>query len=145
MFKDLEKDIFEAMKAKDKLKIDVLRMLKAGIKQTSIDEGKEIDNEMFLSEVLKGIKTRKESLDIFEKQNRDDLADKTKEELDILEKYLPKQLTDNEAKKIIADIITKLNATSIKDMGKVMKEASAELKGSYDLKKVSELVKEKLM
>ena len=87
---------------------------------------------------------RKDSITEFEKGGRKDLVDKTQAEIDILMKYLPEQLSHDEVKKIIDEVFTEVKPTSVKDMGKVMKEATAKLKGKADMKEVSTIVKEKL-
>ena len=92
----------------------------------------------------KQIKTRKESILEFEKGNREDLIDKTNEEIKILEQYMPEQLSEDEINNIIDEIITSINATSIKQMGLVMKEASSKLKGKADMKLVNNIIKSKL-
>lgn len=144
MINELEEAIKKAMKEHDKEKLATLRMVKAGIKQAVIDEKKEENDELFISEVLKQIKSREESLTIFKEQNREDLSSKTEKELAILKEFLPKQLSLEEATKVIEDIIKELGATSIRDMGKVMKEVSSKLKGQFDLSKASSIIKEVL-
>lgn len=144
MIKELEEAIKLAMKEHDKEKLATLRMVKAGIKQAVIDEKKEENDELFISEILKQIKSREESLAIFKEQSRDDLSTKTEKELHVLKAFLPKQLSDEEAIALIKKIIADLGATSIKDMGNVMKEVSSKLKGQFDLKKASSIIKETL-
>ena len=144
MVEQLNKDMIEAMKAKDKDRLTVIRMVKAALKQEQIDHKKEINDELLIDVVNKQIKMRKDSITEFEKGGRKDLVDKTQAEIDILMKYLPEQLSHDEVKKIIDEVFAEIKPTSVKDMGKVMKEATARLKGKADMKEVSTIVKEKL-
>ena len=142
MVEQLNKDMIDAMKAKDKDRLTVIRMVKAALKQEQIDHKKEINDDLLIDVVNKQIKMRKDSITEFEKGGRKDLVDKTQAEIDILMKYLPEQLSHDEVKKIIDEVFTEVKPTSVKDMGKVMKEATAKLKA--DMKEVSTIVKEKL-
>lgn len=144
MVEQLNKDMIDAMKAKDKDRLTVIRMVKAALKQEQIDHKKEINDDLLIDVVNKQIKMRKDSITEFEKGGRKDLVDKTQAEIDILMKYLPEQLSHDEVKKIIDEVFTEVKPTSVKDMGKVMKEATAKLKGKADMKEVSTIVKEKL-
>ena len=144
MVEQLNKDMIDAMKAKDKDRLTVIRMVKAALKQEQIDHKKEINDELLIDVVNKQIKMRKDSITEFEKGGRKDLVDKTQAEIDVLMKYLPEQLSHDEVKKIIDEVFTEVKPTSVKDMGKVMKEATAKLKGKADMKEVSTIVKEKL-
>lgn len=145
MLERITNDIKEAMKSKDTLKLQTLRMLKGSIDLERIN--KKLDNvsdDDIVVIIGKQIKTRKESIAEFEKGNRQDLIDKTNDEIKILEKYMPEQLSEEEITNIINEIITSVNASSIKDMGNVMKEASAKLKGKADMSLVSQIIKNKL-
>ena len=144
MVEQLNKDMIDAMKAKDKDRLTVIRMVKAALKQEQIDHKKEINDDLLIDVVNKQIKMRKDSITEFEKGGRKDLVDKTQAEIDILMKYLPEQLSHDEVKKIIDEVFTEVKPTSVKDMSKVMKEATAKLKGKADMKEVSTIVKEKL-
>ena len=144
MVEQLNKDMIDAMKAKDKDRLTVIRMVKAALKQEQIDHKKEINDDLLIDVVNKQIKMRKDSITEFEKGGRKDLVDKTQAEIDILMKYLPEQLSHDEVKKIIDEVFTEVKPTSVKDMGKIMKEATAKLKGKADMKEVSTIVKEKL-
>ena len=144
MVEQLNKDMIDAMKAKDKDRLTVIRMVKAALKQEQIDHKKEINDDLLIDVVNKQIKMRKDSITEFEKGGRKDLVDKTQAEIDVLMKYLPEQLSHDEVKKIIDEVFTEVKPTSVKDMGKVMKEATAKLKGKADMKEVSTIVKEKL-
>ena len=144
MVEQLEKDLIEAMKAKEKERLAVIRAVKAGLKQEQIDHKKEINDELLIEVVSRQIKMRKESIVEFEKGNRQDLIDQTKAEIDILMKYLPEQLSEEEVLKVIDEIFAEVKPEGQKDMGRVMKEANAKLKGKADMKTVSNIIKEKL-
>lgn len=144
MVEKLEKDMIEAMKAKDKDRLTVIRMVKASLKQEQIDHKKEINDDLLIDVVNKQIKMRKDSITEFEKGGRQDLIDKTQAEINVLLEYLPEQLSQEEIIKVIDDIFAEVNPTGPKDMGKVMGLAQAKLKGKADMKEVSTIIKEKL-
>mgnify|MGYP004458374363 FL=1 len=144
MVEKLDKDMIEAMKAKDKEKLTVIRMVKASLKQEQIDHKKEINDDLLIDVVNKQIKMRKDSITEFEKGNRADLVEKTQNEIDILMAYLPEQLSNEEVIKVIDEIFAEVKPESQKDMGKVMKEAQAKLKGKADMKEVSTIIRERL-
>lgn len=144
MLEQLNKDMIEAMKAKEKERLTVIRMVKASIKQEVIDHKKEENDDLLIEVVSKQIKMRKDSIAEFEKANRTDLVEKTQSEIDILTKYLPEQLSLEEVEKIIDEIFDIVKPEGKKDMGKVMKEATSKLKGKADMKKVSEIISSKL-
>ena len=144
MVEKLDKDMIEAMKSKDKDRLVVIRMVKAALKQEQIDHKKEINDDLLIDVVNKQIKMRKDSITEFEKVNRTDLVEKTQKEIDVLMAYLPEQLSKEEVEKIINEIFEEVKPESQKDMGKVMKEAQAKLKGKADMKEVSTIIREKL-
>ena len=144
MVEQVEKDMIAAMKAGEKEKLTVIRMVKAALKQEQIDHKKEINDELLIDVVNKQIKMRKDSIAEFEKASRTDLVDKTQSEIDLLMKYLPEQLSTEEVNKIIDEIFEEVKPEGQKDMGKVMKEAQAKLKGKADMKEVSSIIREKL-
>ena len=144
LVQELDKEIIEAMKAKDSVRIATLRGVKGAIKLQSIDHKKEINDELLIDVVSKEIKSRNESIKEFEKGNRQDLIDKTKEEIDILSKYLPEQLSHDELMNLIDSVFVKVNPTSAKDMGLIMKELTPLVKGKCDMKEVSLIIKDKL-
>jgi len=144
MVEQLEKDMIEAMKSKDKDRLTVIRMVKAALKQEQIDHKKEINDDLLIDVVNKQIKMRKDSIAEFEKGARQDLIDKTQAEIDILMAYLPEQLSTEEVNKIIDEIFEEVKPEGQKDMGRVMKEAQAKLKGKADMKEVSSIIREKL-
>ena len=144
MLDKLNKDMIEAMKAKDKDKLTVIRMVKAAIKQEVIDHKKEENDDLLIDVVNKQIKMRRDSISEFEKGDRSDLIEKTQSEIDILMNYLPEQLSDTEVEEIINNVFDEVKPESMKDMGKVMGMVTPKVKGRYDMKKVSELIRSKL-
>ena len=144
MVEQLENDMIAAMKAGEKEKLTVIRMVKAALKQEQIDHKKEINDELLIDVVNKQIKMRKDSIAEFEKANRTDLVDKTQSEIDILTTYLPEQLSTEEVEKIINDIFEEVKPVGMKDMGKVMGLAQGKLKGKADMKEVSTIIRNKL-
>ncbi len=144
MVEQLEKDMIEAMKNKDKERLVVIRMVKASLKQEQIDRKKEINDDLLIDVVNKQIKMRKDSISEFEKGNRQDLINKTQKEIDVLMAYLPEQLDEKEVLNIIDEIFSEVKPTSQKDMGTIMGLAQAKLKGKADMKTVSSIIKEKL-
>ena len=144
MVEKLDKDMIEAMKNHEKERLAVIRAVKAGLKQEQIDHKRELNDELLIDVVNRQVKMRKESIAEFEKGNRQDLIDQTQSEIDILMKYLPEQLSSEEVNKIIDEIFDEVKPESQKDMGKVMKEAQAKLKGKADMKEVSTIIRERL-
>ena len=142
----INNDIKAAMLAKNEIALRSLRAVKAAILLAKTAEGakNEISADEEMKILQKLVKQRKDSLDIYEKQNRTDLAVIEKEEISIIEKYLPAQLSAEELKTIVANIITEIGATSAADMGKVMGVASKQLAGKADGKAISAIVKELL-
>ena len=136
--------MYAAMKAKDKDRLTVIRMLKAALDKERIDKKIEITDEVFISVLEKQVKMRNDSIEEFKKAGREELVEKTLGELEVLKKYLPEALSEDEVMGIINDAITKLEATTMKDMGKVMSEVSPKVKGRYDMKEVSSIIKSKL-
>jgi uncharacterized protein len=136
----------EAMKAKNEAALRGLRAIKAEIikAKTEPGAGGEIDEATEQKFLQKMMKQRKDSLEIFEKQGRQDLAIKEKEEMAIIERFLPKQLSEAEIKNAVAKIIAETGATSVADMGKVMGIASKQLAGIADGKTISNIVKQLL-
>ncbi len=138
-------DLKAAMKSKDQAALRAIRAIKASILLFKTNgSGKELDEAGEIKMVQKLIKQRQDSLDIFNKQGRDDLAMIEKEEIEVLQRYLPKQLSADEIKPIIKKIISDTGATGMKDMGKVMGIATKQLAGQADGKTVSGLVRELL-
>ncbi len=136
----------EAMKTKNESLLRGLRAIKAEIikAKTEPGAGGEIDEAVELKLLQKMVKQRKDSLEIFEKQGRADLAEKEKEEITTIEKFLPKQLDEAAIKEAVSKIITEAGASSMADMGKVMGIASKQLAGKADGKTISTVVKDLL-
>lgn len=141
----IDAELKEALKAKDGICVSTLRMLKAGMHNLAIDKRVEkLEDKDVISIVAKQIKQHHDSIEGFEKGNRQDLVDKEKAELAILEVYMPKQLSADELKALIKTMIEKVDAKGRADMGKVMKAVMEEAKGQVDGKLVSQLVSEEL-
>lgn len=135
-------DLKTAMKAKDQVALRSIRAIKAAILLAKTDgSGTALNEESEIKILQKLVKQRKDSLDIYDKQGREDLAEKEKGEIEIIERYLPKQLSTEELTGIMKEIIEKVGATSMRDMGKVMGMASKQLAGKADGKAISAVVK----
>lgn len=140
----IAKDIVTAMKEKDKVTLETLRMVKGAIQMEEIKVKKELTDDDIALVIGKQIKTRKESIEEFKKGNREDLISKTTEEIKVLEKYMPEQLSLEEIDAIVTKAISELGASMPSDMGKVMGKVTPLLKGKADMGLVSKLVKDKL-
>ena len=140
----INNDIKESMKIKDKETLSVLRMVKGSIQLEEISKKKELNDDDVISVISKQIKTRKDANSEFEKGNRQDLIDKNNAEISILNRYMPEQLESDEIEKIIDENMKKLNVTTTKQMGILMKEISPLLKGKADMGLVSNIIKSKL-
>ena len=136
-------DLKIAMLAKDEKSLRALRAIKAAIivAKTAQGAGGEVKEEEETKLLQKLVKQRKDSLEIYEKQNREDLAGKEREEIEVIEKFLPKQMDENELKEVISKIISEAGATSSADMGKVMGMANKQLAGKADGKTIAAIVK----
>lgn len=132
-------DMKEAMKAKDKVRKNVLTMLRSAIKQKEVDERLELEDADVLDIIAKQIKQKKDSIDDFEKGNRQDLIDLTNEEIKILLDYLPPQLSDEELDEIVKEAVSISGAQSKKDMGKLMALVMPKVKGKADGKHVNQI------
>ncbi len=144
MYDKIKQDIVSAMKEKNTLKLQTLRGIKGDADLEHINKGVEVNDELMIAVLSRGIKTRKESIVEFEKGKRQDLIDKTLEEINLLQTYLPAQLSKEELDKTIDEVFKKVNPKSEKDMGLIMKELTPLVKGKADMKGVSSLIKEKL-
>ncbi len=140
LIQQLDQDMKAAMKEKDKETLSTIRMVRAAIKKVEIDKRKELNDEDVFEILVREIKQRKDSLNEYEKAGRTDLAAKEKQEINILSKYLPEQLTEEELRQIVTDAIAKTGATSKKEMGKVMGAVLPQVKGRADSKLVNQLV-----
>ena len=137
-------DVKTAMRSKDKERLGVLRLITAAFKQKEVDERIELDDTMVLAIMNKMTKQIRDSIDQFEQAGRDDLVAKEAFELEIIQEYLPAQLTEDEISLIIAECVEASGAESAKDMGKVMGLLKPRLQGRADMGKVSGLVKQQL-
>ena len=141
---ELMKDLKDAMRDKDVVKKDTVQMVRAAILQIEKDKGIEVDDAKITEIIAKEVKGKKDALIDFEKGGRQDLIDQTNTEIEILSKYLPKQLSKEEIEEIVKNIISELGATSMKDMGPVMKEAKNKIGAGADGRAINEVVKELL-
>ena len=137
----INNDIKTAMKAKDKETLAVLRMIKSAIQAAEIDKKEELNAEEELTILAREAKQRRESLAEFVKAGRDELVAKTEAEIEIVERYLPKQLSVEEVKEVIATVAEKIGATTQKEFGKLMGAVMQELKGKADGNVIKEQVK----
>ena len=137
----LNNDIKTAMKAKDKETLAVLRMIKTAVQAAEIDKKEELNPEEELTILAREAKQRRESLAEFVKAGRDELVAKTEAEIEIVERYLPKQLSVEEVKEVIATVAEKIGATTQKEFGKLMGAVMQELKGKADGNVIKEQVK----
>ena len=143
----LQEELKRAMLARDVLKTSVLRMVISAIGYYEIQKGGagyEATDEDVLAVIQKEVKQRKDSIEQFGKANREDLVDKEKKELEMLQKYLPEQMGEEEIKKLVIEVIKETNASTLQDMGKVMGALMPKLKGKADGGMVSKIVKEEL-
>ncbi|MCB0665473.1 MAG: GatB/YqeY domain-containing protein [Saprospiraceae bacterium] len=138
-------DLKEAMKSKDQASMRAIRAIKSAILLRKTDgSGKEIDHEDEIKLLQKLVKSRKESLEIYLKQKREDLAKVEEEEINVIERYLPVAMTEEEAEAMVSQIISETGANSMKDMGSVMSAATSRAAGRVDGKLLAQLVRKKL-
>ncbi|NLJ99537.1 MAG: GatB/YqeY domain-containing protein [Tissierellia bacterium] len=128
----LMEDLKDSMRNKDTVKKNTITMIRAAIKQKEVDERIELEDEAILDIISKQLKERNNAIEDFKKGDRQDLVDTTKEEIEILLNYLPKQLTEEEVKEIVAKTIDEVNAKSMKDIGVVMQSVMPKVKGRAD-------------
>ena len=140
----LKEDLKTAMRDKDIVKRDSIRAINTMIKQIEVDERKDLNDEDVIKLIQKGIKQREEAIAQYKEASREDLASKEQEQLDIFKEYLPKQLSDEELESGMKEIISEVGATTIKDMGKVMGNATKKFAGVADGKRINEMVKKLL-
>lgn len=133
-------ELTAAMKARDAERLSTLRMLQSSFKYQQIEVGHELSDEEAMTVIRKAVKQRLDSIEQFTKGNRPELAEKERREMELLKTWLPPELTDEEIETGVREIVTSTGAQSKKDMGKVMKEASAKYKGRVDGKKIQEIV-----
>ena len=136
----LAEDLKESMKSKDKVRKNVVTMIRAAIKQREVDERVELGDAEIIDIIAKQVKQKRDSIDDFQKGNRLDLVDLTNEEIKILLNYLPPQLSEEELEQIIKYAIKETNAQTKKDLGKLMAVVMPKVKGKADGKQVNQIV-----
>lgn len=136
----VREDMTAAMKAQEKERLSVLRMLQTALKNEQINVGHPLSDEETLTVIRKAVKQRQDSIEQYTNASRAELADKERSEMELLKTYLPADLSDEDIEAGLREIIASTGAQSKKDMGKVMKEATARFKGRVDGKKIQELV-----
>lgn len=140
----INQDAKEALKSKDTLTLNVLRMLKSEIRYKEIERGSELSDDDVISVLSTAIKKRKDSIQQFEKGGRDDLASKEKQELTVVTNYMPEQVSEEELSQIVSQAISEEGATGASDLGKVMKLVMPKVRGRADGKKVNQMVSSQL-
>lgn len=140
----LMEDLKTAMKEKDEIKKNTVQMVRAAILQIEKDKGIKVEDEKIIEIIAKEVKGKKDALIDFEKGGREDLVAQTNQEISILQEYLPKQLTSEEIKLEVEKIISQIGATSMKDMGAVMKAAKEKIGAGADGRSINEVVKKLL-
>lgn len=144
MLEKFKSELINAMKEKDKIKLNTLRAVKGAMQLEVINNKKEESEELLLDVINKQIKMRNDSISEFEKAGRDDLISSYKAEIDILNEYMPEMLSDEELNKIIEDAINKTGASNVKEMGLVMREITPVIKNRCDMKEVTNIIRGKL-
>jgi uncharacterized protein YqeY len=140
----INNDMINYMKSKDSFALGVVRMVKGAIQLEKINLKRDLNDDEVIAVISKQIKMRNDSIAEFTKVNRTDLVDQYKKEIELLNKYMPEQLTEDEINTIIDEAFVKINPTSSKDMGLIMREISPKLKGRADMGKVNSIIKERL-
>ena len=144
LLKKLQDEMKTAMKSGEKDRLSVIRMLISEIKKVQIDKKKELSDEEIIQVLQRYAKQRKESIKQYREAGREDLAQKEETELKVVQEFLPKPLSEEEIEKIIEQVIAETGASSMKDMGRVMKSVMEKIKGRADGSVVSSIVKKKL-
>ena len=147
LYETISNDMKEAMKAHDKDSLNTIRLLKSAIDLYLVNnklERNHASDDVVIDVVSKQVKTHKESIEEFKKGNRQDLVDGLLKEIELLSKYLPEQLSEEEVRKEIDKVFDKIKPTSMKDMGALMKELTPILKGKADMSQVNAIIREKL-
>lgn len=144
LLEKIQADLKESLKAKDGAKVSTIRFLMSAIHNAKIEKGQELSDEDVVDVVQKQIKQRKESITEFVKGNRADLVEKETKEMEILQEYLPEQLSESEIEELVDKVVKNTSASSLGDMGEVMGKVSGELRGKADMSQVSKIVRKKL-
>ncbi len=140
----LNEEMKQAMKAKDKNRLSAIRMVRGAVRDKEINSQVELDDDGVLEVIANQIKKRKDALEQLSKSNRDDLVDAEMEQINTLQAFLPAQLSQDEIEAVVTDAIEELGATSMRDMGKVMGKLVPQLRGKADNSVVSQIVRQKL-
>ena len=144
MLDTIIKDLTTAMKEQNKFKLSVLRMLKSALQMEKISKKHDLSDEEVITVIKRQVKTRKDSMEEYKKYNKEEEVQNLTKEIEILNEYLPAEMSDEDINKALDAIFEELKPESIKDMGKVMKEATAKIGASADMSKVSNLVRSRL-
>lgn len=140
----INEDMKSAMRSKDVALLGTIRLIQAAIKQKEVDERILVDDRSIISIIEKMLKQRNDSIEAFEKANRTDLVEKEEFEVSVLKNYMPEQMNAEEVEKIIQEVIKKIGASSMKEMGPVMAQAKEILSGKANMAEVSKIIKAKL-
>ncbi len=136
-------ELKEAMKSGDKFKLSVLRMLKSALQLEKINQREDLTDDKIMAVIKKQVKIRKDSMEEFKKYNKSEEVEKLEQEIAILNEYLPEEMSEEEINKVIDEVFDIIKPTSMKDMGKVMKELNTKITNA-DMSLVSKLVKERI-
>lgn len=140
----IQDDMKAALRAQDKPRLGVVRLILAAIKQVEVDERIEVDDPRMIQILNKMIKQRRDSIAQYDQAKRDDLADQERLEVKIIQTYLPEPLSEAEIDRVLSEVIEKVGATSVKDMGKVMAELKERIQGRTDMTQISAKIKARL-
>lgn len=145
MFDQIKNDLLNTMKSGDKFRLDVIKMLKSAIQMETIEAKKDLTDDEVIAVIKREVKKRNSSIEEYTKYGKTEMVESLKKEVDILSEYLPASLSAEEVEKVIDEVIKEVGATSIKDMGTVIKKVGAKIGTQTDMGTVSEIVKEKLV
>lgn len=140
----IQEDMKTALRAQDKQRLGVVRLILAAIKQVEVDERIELDDKRTTQILNKMIKQRRDSIAQYDQAKRDDLADQERLEVEIIQTYLPEPLSEADVDRMLSEVITKVGATSVKDMGKVMAELKERIQDRADMTQISAKIKARL-
>jgi uncharacterized protein YqeY len=140
----LVQDMKAALKSNKKVELETIRMVRSQIKNTSIEKGEDLSEQVVMAVLAKEVKRRKESIKMYEEGNRQDLVKRETQELEIINAYLPEAISEKELENIVDQAIKETDAAGMKDMGKVMGVVMPQVQGRADGRQVQELVKKKL-
>lgn len=144
LLNDLQKDMVQAMKAKEKSRLSVIRMVRASLQNEAIQKGADLTEADELTILSRELKQRRESLEEFQKAGRDDFVLQLEDEINIIQSYMPKQLSAEDILELVKEAITAVNASSVKEFGKVMGYLMPKIKGKADGSEVQQIVKQQL-